>query len=441
MTGSCRALIAYVDNSQNRRTVAGTHTNLYFIGEGNSVVDITPAGFTAGSADATQNLGYGGLSWGAYTWNTPRPDTGAYTPATTWSLDTFGEYVIGSATSDRKIYQWANSTASAAALLSNAPVDNNAIVVTPERFVFALGAGGVSNKVAFSDQEQSNVWAPAATNQAGSFTLATDGTLLAGKRMRGETLLLTDIDAHTARYQGPPFVYGFQQVGTACGVISANACATANGAAYWMGNNGFFVYNGSVQTLRSSVGDFIFENLNMSQRSKVFAVQNSNFSEIIWFYPSSGSTENDSYVSYNYMENHWQIGTLARTAGVDVGAFVFPNYVSPDSYIYEHEAGYTYDVGSAVFAQTGPLQLGNGDRMMVATSLIPDEKTQGDVTATFKTRFYPNAAESSFGPFDMANPTSVRFQGRQVQMRVTGNTFSSWRVGNMRLDVKEGSRR
>jgi hypothetical protein len=79
--------------------------------------------------------------------------------------------------------------------------------------------------------------------------------------------------------------------------------------------------------------------------------------------------------------------------------------------------------------------------MMVATSLIPDEKTQGDVTATFKTRFYPNAAESSFGPFDMANPTSVRFQGRQVQMRVTGNTFSSWRVGNMRLDVKEGSRR
>jgi hypothetical protein len=170
-------------------------------------------------------------------------------------------------------------------------------------------------------------------------------------------------------------------------------------------------------------------------------VQNSNFSEIIWFYPSSGSTENDSYVSYNYMENHWQIGTLARTAGVDVGAFVFPNYVSPDSYIYEHEAGYTYDAGSAVFAQTGPLQLGNGDRMMVATSLIPDEKTQGDVTATFKTRFYPNAAESSFGPFDMANPTSVRFQGRQVQMRVTGNTFSSWRVGNMRLDVKEGSRR
>ncbi len=441
MSGACRALITFVDNSNNRRTVAGTHTNLYFIDEGNTVVDITPTGFTTGSADANLNLGYGGLSWNSYTWNTPRPDTGAYTPATTWSLDTFGEYVIASATSDGKIYQWENSSGSPAALLSNAPTGVNAIVVSPERFVFALAAGGESNKVAFSDQEQSNVWTPAATNQAGSFTLATDGTLLAGKRMRGETLLLTDIDAHTARFQGPPFVYGFQQVGTACGVISANACATANNQAYWMGKNGFFVYNGSVQTLRSSVGDFIFENLNTSQRSKVFAVSNSNFSEIIWFYPSSSSTENDSYVSYNYMENHWQIGTLARTAGVDVGAFVFPNYVTADGYIYEHEAGHAYDVGSTVFAQTGPLQLGNGDRMMVATGLIPDEKTQGDVTATFKTRFFPNAAESTFGPFNMANPTSVRFQGRQVQMTVTGNTSSSWRVGNMRLDVKAGSRR
>ena len=441
MSGVCRALIAYLDNSRNRRTVAGTHTNLYFVGEDNALTDITPAGFTTGNADAVQNLGYGGLTWGASTWNTPRPDSGAYTPATTWSLDTFGEYVIASATSDGKIYQWANSTAAVAAVLSNAPVDNNAIVVSPERFVFALGAGGVGNKVAFSDQEQSNVWTPAATNQAGSFTLATDGNLMAGKRMRGETLLLTDTDAHTARYQGPPFIYGFQQVGTACGVISANACATAGGAAYWMGNNGFFVYNGSVQPLRSSVGDFIFENLNVTERSKVYAVQNSNFSEIIWFYPSSGSTENDSYVSYNYMENHWQIGTLARTAGVDVGAFVFPNYTSADGYVYEHEVGYAYDSGSTVFAQTGPLQLGNGDRMMVATSLIPDEKTQGDVTATFKTRFYPNAAESTFGPFDMAAPTSVRFQGRQVQMTVTGNTPSSWRVGNMRLDVREGSRR
>jgi hypothetical protein len=444
MDGVCRAIISYLDNGRNRRTVAGTHTKLYFVGEDNTLTDVTPSGFTTGNANAVQNLGYGGLTWNASTWNTPRPDSGAYTPATTWSLDTFGEYVIACATSDGKIYQWANSTGTPAALLSNAPTSTTAIVVSEERFVFALGAGGVGNKVAFSDQEQSNVWAPAATNQAGSFTLATNGNLMAGVRMRGETLLLTDIDAHTARYQGPPFVYGFRQAGTGCGVISANGCAVADGTAYWMGNNGFYMYNGSVQSMRSSVGDFIFSHLNTTERSKVFAVVNSQFSEVVWFYPSAGTTENDSYVSYNYRENHWQIGKVARTAGFDIGAFVFPNYVSSEatgSYVYEHEVGNTYDTDSDVFAETGPMQIGVGDRMMVATSLIPDEQTQGDVTATFKTRTYPNSAESSFGPFDMANPTSVRFQGRQVQMRVTGDQPTSWRVGNMRLEVVAGSRR
>jgi len=405
------------------------------------VTDITPAGFTAGSANAVQNLGYGGLTWNTFAWNTPRPDRGTYTPATTWSLDTFGEYLIACATSDGKIYQWANNTSSVAALLSNAPTSNTAIVVTPERFVFALGAGGVGNKVAFSDQEDTNTWTPAATNQAGSFTLATNGNLVSGHRMRGETLLLTDVDAHVARYQGPPFVYGFSQVGSGCGVISAGACVVADQAAYWMGNNGFFVYDGRVQPLRSAVGDFIFEHLNDSQRSKVVGVLNSQFSEVVWFYPSEGSSENDSYVSYNYMEGHWQVGTLARTAGFDAGTFVYPNYATADGYIYEHECGYAYDDDSVVFAETGPIQLGAGDRLVVARSLIPDEKTAGDVTATFKTRLYPNASESSFGPFTMANPTDVRFQGRQVQMRVTGNTASSWRVGTMRLDVVEGSKR
>jgi hypothetical protein len=162
---------------------------------------------------------------------------------------------------------------------------------------------------------------------------------------------------------------------------------------------------------------------------------------VVWFYPSESNNENDSYVSYNYRTNIWQIGTLARTAGFDVGAFRYPNYVTTDGYIYEHEVGNSYDTDSVVFAETGPVQIGNGDNVMVARSLIPDEQTQGDVTATFKTRFFPNGTETSHGPFNMANPTSVRFQGRQVQMRVTGNVQTSWRVGTMRLDVVAGSKR
>ena len=442
LTGKCRNIIAYLDNDGDRRTVAGTHSKLFFIAEDATLTDITPSGFTAGTADANQNLGYGGGTWNLSTWNTPRPDTGSYTPATTWSLDTFGQFVIGCSTSDGKLYQWENNPSVVAAVLSNAPVSNTAVVVTEERFVVALGAGGVGNKVAFSDQEDSNLWTPAATNQAGSFTLATNGNLILGRRLRGETLLLTDIDAHVMRFIGPPLVFGFSQVGTGCGAISANACVVADGSAIWMGRNGFFTYNGSVKSLRSAVGDFLFENMNLDQRSKVSGVLNSNFAEVIWFYPSKGSNENDSYVSYNYREGHWQIGSLTRLAGFDSGAFVYPNYVDADGIVFEHEAGYAYDSDTEIFVESGPIEIGNGDRYMVAKSLISDENAAGAVTATFKTKNYPTASETTHGPFTLTStPTSVRFTGRQVNMRVTGVENASWRVGNMRLDVVPGGRR
>ncbi len=260
-----------------------------------------------------------------------------------------------------------------------------------------------------------------------------------GQAMRGETLLITDSDAHVARYAGPPFVFGFSKVGDGCGAISNNACVIANDSAFWMSNHGFHVYNGALQALRCSVGDYVFSNLTEAQRSKVVAVHNSQFNEVWWFYPH-GATENNAYVAYNYSEGHWTIGTLARTAGDDSGVFLYPNLVTSDGYIYEHEVGFDYD-SETVFAETGPVEIGNGDRLMVARELIGDEKTLGDVTATFKTRLYPNASESSHGPYTLSTPTSVRFQGRQVSMRVTSAKATDWRVGTMRLDVVAGSKR
>jgi hypothetical protein len=440
MTGLCRSLITYRDNSGNRRTGAGTHSKLYVIDENNTVYDITPTGFTAGSGDAVQNLGYGALAWGGNEWGTPRPDSGTYTPATTWSLDTWGEYLVGCATSDGKIYEWQNNTATAAALITNAPTSNTAIISTDERFIFALGAGGEGNRVEWCDQEDNTTWTAASTNQAGGFTLATGGNIITAKSMRGETLILTTVDAHVARYTGPPFVYSFSRVGTGCGIASANSCVRANNFAVWMGQNAFHIYDGGVRTLPSAVGDYVFSDINDAQRSKVYGVLNSKFSECWWFYPSQESQENDKYVVWNYRDNYWTIGSLARTAAADIGEFVYPNYVSSDGYVYEHEVGFSYD-NATIFAESGPIEIGQGDRMMVARSLIPDEQTQGDVTATFKTRFYPNGTESSHGPYSMANPTSVRFQGRQVSMRVTGNVATDWRVGTMRLDVVPGSAR
>ena len=439
-TGVCRALLTWTNNAGSRQTAAGTESKLYFVSDANVISDITPANFSAGIPSATQNLGWGALTYGFDSYGIARPDSGSYTPATTWSLDSWGEYLLGCSNHDGKIYQWTLSPGTVAAVLSNAPTSNTAIYVTDERFVFALGAGGVGNKVQWSDQEDNNLWAPATTNQAGSLTLQTAGNLICAMGVRGQTLLFTDIDCHAATYQGPPFVYGIKAVGSGCGIASANAAATTDTAAFWMGKNSFFMYDGSVRSLPSDVGDYVFSDINVAQRSKVYAVKNSGHQEIWWFYPSSNSTENNRYVAYNYRENHWSIGSLARTAATDAGVFVYPNMVGTDNKIYEHEVGFDYD-SATVFAESGPIEIGTGDRLMVAKSLIPDEKTQGDVIAKFKTRLYPNATESTHGPYTMANPTSVRFTGRQVEMRVEGNRGADWRVGTMRLDVAQGSRR
>jgi len=190
----------------------------------------------------------------------------------------------------------------------------------------------------------------------------------------------------------------------------------------------------------SDVGDYIFQNINYNQASKIYSVHNSKYGEIIWFYPSSASNENDSYVTYNYRENHWSIGTMSRTAGTDRGVYLNPLMVSADGYIYEHEGGFAYD-SVAPYAESGPVEIGTGEQVMSVRQLIPDEQTLGEVVVSFKTRMYPTATETTYGPYSASEPTSVRFSGRQVKVRYTGAVLDDWRVGINRLDVIAAGKR
>ena len=441
VSGKCRGLLTWRDNTNDRWIALGTHTNLYVMTEGGTLSDITPVGFTAGRADATYNNGFGGGPFGLYAYGVSRPDSGSIDPATTWTMDTWGQYLIACSNDDGKLLEWQLSTGSDAAALANAPTSNKAVMVTEERFVFALGAGGVGRKVQWCDQEDNTLWTPAITNQAGDFELETPGTLMAGKRLRGVNLLFTDVDVHTANYVGPPFVYGFERIASGCGLIGPQAVAAVESVAFWMSPAGFFIYDGFVKPISCDVLDYVFTNLNDSQKSKIYAVANNQFGEVWWFYPSATSLEIDSYVSYNYRENHWAVGSLARTAGTDRGVFSYPLMVSTDGYVYEHEVGLEYE-GASPYAETGPIELGNGDRTLMARQLIPDEKALGSVSVQFKTKLTPEGAESTKSYTINGAYTNVRFSGRQAAMRITGaSPNTDWRVGTMRLDVVESGRR
>lgn len=441
ITGTVRGMLSWRDNSQNRYIAMGVHDGLFVMEEDNSVFDITPVGFTSGRVDASVNSGYGGGLYGRETYGTPRQDSFSLLSPTTWALDTWGEYLVGCTSDDGKLYEWQLNTASPAAVIANAPVGNRSLVVTEERFLFALGAGSNPRKVQWCDKENNTDWTPAATNEAGDFDLQSNGELVAGIRTRGETLLLTTTDAHVARYQGPPFVFGFERVGTSCGLIGPRAVASIDGGVVWMGQRGFHIYTGgAVQDMPCEVSDYVFSSINRDQLTKVYAVVNSAWREIWWFYPSGDGIECDRYVAYDYGENIWITGNIERTAGVDSGTFRQPMWIDPDGVLYEHETGNQYD-GSPVFIESGPFSIGAGENIMRVTSLIPDERNQGDVTATFKSRYYPNGEETTHGPYTMETPTPVRFSGRQIRMRIDGAANSDWRVGVMRIDAISGGKR
>lgn len=361
--------------------------------------------------------------------------------ASTWSLDNFGDVLLAVQDSTGDLFAVADpQDSSTTAVVANAPDNIGSMVVTDERFVMVLLGGGKTGrgepaKVQWSDRESYTTWAPTATNEAGDYTIQTSGRLLQAVRVRGQTLILSDRDAHSATYVGPPFVYSIERVGSSCGAISRKAAANAAVGAFWMGVNGFFGYSsGAVTKLDCPVEDVVFQNINKNQASKVWAFDNSEFNEIWWFYPTG--TEPNRYVTYNYETGDWSYGQLTRTTGTERGVFEKPFLFATDGTAYTHETGYDYGEDTP-YAETGPIMLGAGDRLMSVVSLYPDEQTEGDVQATFKTRNYPNGPETSHGPFSLDDPTDVRFTGRQVRMRVTGNNATDWRVGINRLDVRQ----
>lgn len=439
ISGKIRGMVGWKDLSDDRWIAGGTYNKLYVYTNGSIQNDITPTGLTEGLIDATNSVGYGNNVFGTSYYGVRRPDGDFPEPATTWSLDTFGENLLACSSDDGKVYQWELDVNTNATVVSNAPIDNTSIVVTEERFLFCLGAGGNTKKVQWADRESLTDWTPLATNEAGDMELQTQGDLMCAKRVQNQTLLLTTTDAHTATYQGAPFVYGFERVGSSCGIVSKKGVAVVDSGAFWMGEGKFYAYSGgSVGELPCEVADYVFTDINIGQVSKVFAVTNSKNTEVIWFYPSGTSLECDRYASYNYINGSWAIGVMQRTSGIDSGVFSSPTYA--DNGLYEHEVGFNYN-GSLPYIESGAIELGNGDNVVSIVSMLPDERTQGDVDATFTAKFYPNGDEFTIPSVSMSTPADIRITGRQIKVKFTATRNADFRIGNNRLEVRQGSKR
>jgi len=305
-----------------------------------------------GSAIEIPLTGWGAGTWGTGPWSVGIPST-TETNIRIWSQSNFGEDLIFGPRSGA-IYYWDATTGvetRAVALTSlggssDCPTIQNFIFVSDiSRFVFAFGCNDYSSSVQdsmlirWSDQESLTNWSPAATNQAGSVKFSHGSELVTCLQTRQEIVVWSDSALYSLQYVGPPAVWQSQLLGDNISIASQNAAATASGIVFWMGVDKFYKYDGRVQTLRCDLRQHIFSNINTLQAGQIFSGTNEGFNEVWWFYCSANSTAIDRYVVYNYSEDIWYYGSMARTAWLDSGLRDYPLAATYTYNLVNHEQG------------------------------------------------------------------------------------------------------
>ena len=406
-----------------------------------------------------------------------------------WSIDNFGGKIIA-LIHNAQVFEWdsnaANATVTRATIISGAPTaSRDMIVSTPDRHLVFFGTettiGTPSTQdemfIRFSNQEDINTYTPTATNTAGTQRLADGSRIMGAVRGRDAIYVWTDTALFTQRFIGPPFTFGFAQVGTNCGLIGQNAAVEVDGAAYWFSENGFFRYAGALQSLPCLVEDFVFNDLNTTANQLINAGLNNLFGEINWFYCSSGATVVDRCVTFNYVESSgerpvWTTSTLDRTTWQDSAVFGKPHATDYDadsnnSYdvvgntdgctiYYEHETGTDQVTTTATTAITSNIesgdfdisQGGDGEFFAKIRRFIPDFVSQtGNTQITLQLRNYSNdsQASSALGPFTISSSTTkvdTRARARAISLKIANTAAQqNWKLGGFRLDIQPDGRR
>ena len=427
-----------------------------------------------------ESTGWGAGTWGAGTFGSSTELT-EVDQLRLWSHDAFGEDLIFNPRYGG-IYYWDESSG-----LSNAAVNITSlsganlaptkgiqtIVSDVDRHVIVLGADPISGSsrsgtidpllIAFSDQESVTEWEPTSTNTAGSLRLSAGSQIVGGLRSSQETLIWTDTALYSMQFVGAPFTFGINLINENVGLISPNGAINAPDAVYWMARDGFYSYSGSVNRLTCSVLNYVLDDFNQSQAFKVVAFTNREFNEVGWFYPSGSSSENDRYVTYNYLEQAWSIGELSRTAWLDDGIFQKPRATGKDSsvnYLYTHENSDDADglPMDNVFIESGDIDVEDGEKFGFVKKIIPDVKffgtnsSGGQINFVLKTRNFPGDSLTTNSTNNVTNSTQqnyVRARSRQMVFRAQSDddadtslrTGFKWRLGANRFEIKPDGKR
>jgi hypothetical protein len=427
--------------------------------------------------------GWSAMTWGALTWDTPRT-TGVKTQDTRiWKLDNFGQDLIATIIGGKTYYLntsnfLASPSSTVATLITQAPTRSNYMTVDAiNRSVVYFGTETTPGTtttfdpmtVLFSSQESVTDYIPTSVNTAGFQRLSHGNSIITAVPTRGNILIITNVSAHSMQYVGPPYTFGFNQVGSNCGAISPHCGIEAQNVVFWMSTNAFYKFDGVVSQISCSVQDYVFNNINLSAGSNViFAGSNSKFAEVSWFYPSTNSNYIDSVVTYNYRENVWTIGSLARTTWADKDIFDYPlatqylptsvSNASPTVYglntalsgvstVWFQENGLNAGNNAmTAYIQSADMAITDGDDFMFVKKYMPDVKNlQGGLNFQVDVKTYPQSTQyvsSSVVVYSTTTKVDMRARGRLVAVKMLSSDLNTqWRYGTLSMEIQPDGRR
>jgi hypothetical protein len=460
-----------------------------------------------------QGTGWGAGTWGRGGWGSAATSSVTGQVLRTWGHDNFGENLVFNINGDG-IYYWQKNTSFPRAVAlsslsgaSDTPTLGNQVMVSDnDRHVIVFGSNGTYSastgaytlgaidplnirfsNVSIDSNNPADFNEASSVTSAGSLRIGTGSYIVTAVETKQEIVVFTDVSLHSMKYIGAPNTFGIFMLSDNISIASTNAAISVDDTVFWMGNGEFYTYSGVVQTLPCDVKDYIFSNINQQQLEKIFCGASINYSEIWWFYPSTSSSENDSYVVYNYQQKIWYIGTMNRTAWTHKNAGIYPIAASTDHAAYLHEYG--TDDGSTnppsaitAYIESSGQDIGDGEKFVSIWRIIPDitfrtTNSTGTpyVTITISSSNFPggailqsstdadlppnapskesvgsNLVRGQYPPeqfYSVANGTArdamyVRIRGRSFTFRIESNIVgAAWRLGLMRLDLKLDGKR
>ena len=425
--------------------------------------------------------GWGAGTWGRFTWGSGAGSLAGQS-LRLWFADDFGEDLLMNI-ADQDIYYWDASlgvnaravSLSSLAGASDVPtVARKVLVSEVDRHVLCFGANPIGEStqdpllIRWSSQESPTDWTPTATNTAGDIRLSQGSEIVTALRTTRQILVWTDHSLHSLQFLGPPYTFGTALLGDNIRIAGPNAALSVNDIVFWMGQENFYMYDGRIQPIPCSVSQYVFSDINRNQSFKFHAGSLASQNEVWWYYCSANSQEIDRYVIYNYLEQTWYYGNMARTAWNDraAGQRSYPQAASTDQYLYDQEFG--LDDGSQspatpvdAFIQSSDFDIGDGDQFMFIRRIIPDLNFSNSTAAAPQVEFTMTARNYNgnvagqgsdsgdvirtsvvSGRDNYTNQLFMRLRGRQMNLKVSSDTTGvKWRLGSPRLEMRPDGRR